>query len=54
MAIITYNIISGVAPFIAELNPSLVPVNTHVSTGTYQFSDVPNGGYTLIIKDSNN
>lgn len=53
MATVKYTIVSGVAPFIAELTPSLVPVNTHTSVGTYEFVDVPNGSYELKIVDSN-
>jgi hypothetical protein len=53
MAIVSYNILGGAAPFTAELTPSLIPVNTHMTTGTFEFVDVPNGSYTLIIKDSN-
>lgn len=53
MAVINYTIQSGAAPFTAELTPSLIPVNIHNETGTFQFNDVPDGNYTLIIKDSN-
>jgi len=54
MSTIKYNIISGESPFTSELTPSLIPVNTHLNVGNYEFLDVPNGSYTLIIKDSNN
>lgn len=53
MATISYNIISGAAPFIAKLTPSSIPENQHLTTGTFSFLNVPNGGYTLIISDSN-
>jgi hypothetical protein len=54
MATITYTIISGLAPFTAELSPSLIPINIHTEIGTYEFTFVPNGNYSLIITDSNN
>jgi len=53
MSTIKYTIVSGVAPFTAELTPSLIPVNVHDAIGAYEFDDVPNGFYTLIITDSN-
>jgi len=53
MATVEYTIISGEAPFTAELTPSLVPVNIHTIPGTYNFINVPDGGYTLSITDSN-
>jgi len=53
MATVKYTIISGVAPFIAELRPSSIPINTHTSIGMYEFIDVPNGSYELRIVDSN-
>jgi hypothetical protein len=53
MATVRYTIVSGAAPFTAELTPSLVPENIHATTGTYQFNNVPNGGYNLVITDSN-
>lgn len=53
MATINYNIQSGIPPFTAELTPSLIPENIHLSVGTYQFIDVPDGEYALVIKDSN-
>lgn len=53
MATVKYNIVNGAGPFIAELTPSLIPENIHITTGTYEFQNVPNGGYTLIITDSN-
>jgi hypothetical protein len=36
-----------------ELAPSIIPVNIHKSGGTYSFSNVDNGDYTLIVTDSN-
>jgi hypothetical protein len=53
MATVRYTIVSGAAPFTAELTPSLIPDNVHVLPGTYQFINVPNGGYTLVVTDSN-
>jgi hypothetical protein len=53
MAVVKYTIVSGVAPFVAELTPSSVPENIHLDTGTYEFTDVPNGGYTIMVTDSN-
>jgi len=53
MGTVRYTIVSGAAPFVAEITPSLVPDNLHVAVGTYEFNDVPNGGYALIITDSN-
>ena len=51
MAIVGYNIASGAAPFTAALTPSSIPENIHLSTGTYQFIDFPNGSYTIIVTD---
>ncbi len=53
MATISYKITSGEAPFTAELTPSIIPIAIHDVVGTYEFNDVPNGNYTLIIVDSN-
>jgi len=53
MATVIYTIVGGIAPFIAELIPSLIPQNIHLYAGTYEFNDVPNGGYTIIVTDSN-
>ena len=53
MATIKYNIVSGAMPMIAELIPSILPINTHNAIGTYEFDNVPNGVYLLSITDSN-
>ncbi len=53
MATVKYTIVSGDAPFVAQLYPSQIPVNNHAAIGTFQFDNVSNGGYTLIITDSN-
>lgn len=53
MATIKYTIASGNPPFIAQLIPSVVPNNLHSTTGTFEFNNVPNGYYSLIITDSN-
>ena len=53
MGTVEYTIVSGAAPFTAELIPSLIPINNHNVVGTYSFIDVPDGGYALIITDSN-
>jgi len=53
MATVKYNIVSGIGPFIAELTPSLIPENIHITAGTYEFQNVPDGGYTIIVSDSN-
>jgi len=52
-ATIFYTITSGATPITVELTPSFIPVNTHLSPGTYSFTDVDNGEYTLIFTDSN-
>ena len=54
MAVVSYNIASGLAPFTAKLLGSSLPENIHNSIGTYQFDNVPNGVYTLQIVDANN
>jgi hypothetical protein len=53
MAIISYRIASGLAPFTARLTPSSIPENVHMETGTFLFVDVPNGIYTLQVEDAN-
>jgi hypothetical protein len=53
MATVVYTIVSGAAPFVAELTPSFIPNNFHDVPGTYEFDDVPNGGYSVIVTDSN-
>jgi hypothetical protein len=53
MATVIYTIAGGVAPFTVELTPSLIPINTHLSIGTFSFTNVENGDYTLVITDSN-
>ena len=53
MGIIRYRIVSGVAPFNVELIPSIIPLITHSTTGIFEIEDIPNGSYTLVIKDSN-
>jgi hypothetical protein len=53
MANITYNIVSGIPPFTAQLVPSSIPINFHNSIGEYQFSDVLDGVYLLDVFDSN-
>jgi len=52
-ATISYTIVSGAAPFIAELMPSNISANIHNTAGTYYFINVPNGVFTLTITDSN-
>lgn len=54
MAIVTYNIASGLPPFRAKIIGSSLPENIHNDIGVYQFDDVPNGVYTLQIEDANN
>lgn len=53
MGNIIYTIESGAAPYTASLIPEIVEPITHEIEGTYQFSDIPNGTYQLIITDSN-
>jgi hypothetical protein len=53
MAVVTYNIASGQAPFTAQLLPSTTLINEHATTGTFYFENVPNGVYTLRITDAN-
>ena len=53
MGNISYTIISGIPPFKAELVSSSIPINTHNTVGTFEFNNVPDGGYTLKISDSN-
>jgi len=51
MGTIEYTIVNGVAPFNVELSP--LSSTTHTTTGTFQFVNIPNGDYTLIVTDSN-
>ena len=51
MGTITYNIKRGKAPFTATLNPLTVPAQTHDLRGTYSFTIVPAGTYTLTVED---
>jgi len=53
MATIYYSILNGSPPFVASLEISSLPNNNHSALGTYQFNDVPNGGYKLVVTDSN-
>ena len=53
MATITYTIAGGTPNFTATLTPSSIPANTHTAGGTYQFTNVPNGTYTLTVTDAN-
>jgi hypothetical protein len=53
MAVVKYTIVSGAAPFTAVLTPSSISANTHTTIGTFQFNDVPNGNYALMVTDSN-
>lgn len=53
MAIVSYNIASGLPPFTAKLIGSSLPEKIHSAIGVYQFDDVPNGVYTLQVKDAN-
>lgn len=50
---VQFNIVSGAAPFQAELIGSDLPILEIASTGIHQFDDVPNGAYTLKITDAN-
>lgn len=55
MAIVQYTISNGIPNFVVELSPSIdIPNNIHSEVGTYQFNDVPDGDYELIIIDGNN
>lgn len=54
MAIVSYNIVSGVLPVVAQLSGSSVPDQTINSFGVHAFSDVEWGIYTLILTDANN
>jgi hypothetical protein len=54
MGNIKYTIVSGAAPFVAELVPEIVEPNIHNAVGTYEFVNIPNGTYKLTITDSNN
>ena len=52
MGTITFNIVSGLPPFTAELIPSVVPALTDLSLGQHTFLDVPDGTYDLLVTDS--
>lgn len=51
---IYYTISNGYSPFDVELVGSSLPINTHTDLGTYMFSAVTIGTYTLKIIDGNN
>ena len=52
MAIVQYTISNGIPNFVVQLSPSeVIPNNIHTSLGTYQFNDVPDGDYELIVTD---
>jgi len=53
MAIVSYNIVSGVLPVIAQLSGSTVPDQTINSFGVHVFTNVALGIYTLILTDAN-
>lgn len=52
MARVIYAITEGTPPFTVELFPSTKPVQVQLSTGIYDFTDVPNGYYTLTVTDA--
>lgn len=51
---IIYQIITGVAPFIVELIPSVITPQVKNNVGTYILENIPNGTYTLRVTDGNN
>lgn len=52
MATINYNIDSGTAPFTASINPAVASDNIHTSTGSFYFTNIPDGEYSITIVDS--
>lgn len=53
MAIVSYNIVSGVLPVVAQLSGSTVPDQIINTYGVHVFTDVAWGIYTLILTDAN-
>lgn len=52
MATINYNISSGSAPYIVSILPAVAPDNIHLVAGSYQFTSIPDGTYTITVTDN--
>lgn len=53
MAIVSFNIVSGVLPVVAQLSGSTVPDQINNTYGVHAFTNVEWGTYTLILTDAN-
>jgi hypothetical protein len=53
MATVQYKIVGGAPDYTATLTPGNIPPKTHTNAGTYSFTNVPDGTYTLTIVDAN-
>ena len=51
MGQITYKINSGYPNFTAHIEPNVAADQVHSSTGTYSFTDIPVGDYSITITD---